>query len=118
MVKKLFFIATLLYIGATASAESYQVKSPDGRIVAELNTDKALSLSFKYNGSKLLQESSIGVVLSDGMDLGKNEGCEPQNLQPQGNHPGTVLSPAKHRNQLSGAESETEEWFRHYSPSL
>ena len=38
MVKKLFFIATLLYIGATASAENYQVKSPDGRIVAELNT--------------------------------------------------------------------------------
>lgn len=72
MVKKLFFIATLLYIGATASAESYQVKSPDGKIVAELNTDKTLSLSFKYNGSKLLQESSIGVVLSDGMDLGKN----------------------------------------------
>ena len=38
--------------------------------MAELNTDKALSLNFKYNGSKLLQESSIGVVLSDGMDLG------------------------------------------------
>ena len=53
MVKKLFFIATLLYIGATASAENYQVKSPDGKIVAELSTDKALSLSFKYNGSKL-----------------------------------------------------------------
>ena len=48
MVKKLFFIATLLYIGATASAENYQVKSPDGKIVAELSTDKALSLSFKY----------------------------------------------------------------------
>lgn len=45
MVKKLFFIATLLYIGATASAENYQVKSPDGKIVAELSTDKALSLS-------------------------------------------------------------------------
>ena len=44
MVKKLFFIATLLYIGATASAESYQVKSPDGKIVAELNTDKTLLL--------------------------------------------------------------------------
>ena len=72
MVKKLFFIATLLYIGATASAENYQVKSPDGKIVAELSTDKALSLNFKYNGSILLQESSIGVVLSDGMDLGKN----------------------------------------------
>lgn len=27
MVKKLFFIATLLYIGATVSAENYLVKS-------------------------------------------------------------------------------------------
>jgi alpha-glucosidase len=43
MVKKLFFIATLLYIGATVSAENYLVKSPDGKIVAELNTNKSLS---------------------------------------------------------------------------
>ena len=72
MVKKLFFIATLLYIGATVSAENYLVKSPDGKIVAELNTNKSLSLQFKYNGSILLQESSIGVTLNDGMDMGKN----------------------------------------------
>ena len=69
MVKKLFFIATLLYIGATVSAENYLVKSPDGKIVAELNTNKSLSLQFKYNGSILLQESSIGVTLNDGMDI-------------------------------------------------
>ena len=53
MVKKLFFIATLLYIGATVSAENYLVTSPDGKIVAELNTNKYLSLQFKYNGSIL-----------------------------------------------------------------
>ena len=43
MVKKLFFIATLLYIGATVSAENYLVKSPDGKIVAE-NNPNSLSL--------------------------------------------------------------------------
>ena len=90
MVKKLFFIATLLYIGATASAENYQVKSPDGKIVAELSTDKALSLSFKYNGSKLLQESSIGVVLSDGMDLGKNPKVASRKIS---NHRETIQAP-------------------------
>ena len=90
MVKKLFFIATLLYIGATASAESYQVKSPDGKIVAELSTDKALSLNFKYNGSKLLQESSIGVVLSDGMDLGKNPKVASRKIS---NHRETIQAP-------------------------
>ena len=90
MVKKLFFIATLLYIGATASAENYQVKSPDGKIVAELSTDKALSLNFKYNGSILLQESSIGVVLSDGMDLGKNPKVASRKIS---NHRETIQAP-------------------------
>ena len=40
MVKKLFFIATLLYIGATASAENYQVKSPDGKTLTKKNSKK------------------------------------------------------------------------------
>ena len=75
---------------ATASAENYQVKSPDGKIVAELSTDKALSLSFKYNGSKLLQESSIGVVLSDGMDLGKNPKVASRKIS---NHRETIQAP-------------------------
>ena len=72
MTKRLLFVATLLYIVATASAESYLVKSPDGKIAATLNTDNCLSLSFQYNGSILMKESSIGVTLRDGMDIGKN----------------------------------------------
>ena len=72
MTKRLLFVATLLYIVASASAESYLVKSPDGKIAATLNTDNCLSLSFQYNGSILMKESSIGVTLRDGMDIGKN----------------------------------------------
>lgn len=90
MVKKLFFIATLLYIGATVSAENYLVKSPDGKIVAELNTNKSLSLQFKYNGSILLQESSIGVTLNDGMDMGKNPKVVSHKLS---NHKETIHAP-------------------------
>ena len=90
MVKKLFFIATLLYIGATVSAENYLVKSPDGKIVAELNTNKYLSLQFKYNGSILLQESSIGVTLNDGMDMGKNPKVASHKLS---NHKETIHAP-------------------------
>ena len=90
MVKKLFFIATLLYIGATVSAENYLVKSPDGKIVAELNTNKSLSLQFKYNGSILLQESSIGVTLNDGMDMGKNPKVASHKLS---NHKETIHAP-------------------------
>lgn len=90
MVKKLFFIATLLYIGATVSAENYLVKSPDGKIVAELNTNKSLSLQFKYNGSILLQESSIGVTLNDGTDMGKNPKVASHKLS---NHKETIHAP-------------------------
>ena len=90
MVKKLFFIATLLYIGATVSAENYLVTSPDGKIVAELNTNKSLSLQFKYNGSILLQESSIGVTLNDGMDMGKNPKVASHKLS---NHKETIHAP-------------------------
>ena len=72
MTKRLLFVATLLYLVASASAESYLVKSPDGKIAATLNTDNCLSLSFQYNGSILMKESSIGVTLRDGMDIGKN----------------------------------------------
>lgn len=90
MVKKLFFIATLLYIGATVSAENYLVTSPDGKIVAELNTNKYLSLQFKYNGSILLQESSIGVTLNDGMDMGKNPKVASHKLS---NHKETIHAP-------------------------
>ena len=90
MVKKLFFIATLLYIGATVSAENYLITSPDGKIVAELNTNKSLSLQFKYNGSILLQESSIGVTLNDGTDMGKNPKVASHKLS---NHKETIHAP-------------------------
>ena len=46
MTKRLLFVATLLYIVATASAESYLVKSPDGKIAATLNTDNFSLLVF------------------------------------------------------------------------
>ena len=53
MTKQLIFIATLLNMATLASADNYLVKSPDGKIVAELNTDKNLSLVFRFNGSTL-----------------------------------------------------------------
>ncbi len=70
MTKQLIFIATLLNMATLASADNYLVKSPDGKIVAELNTDKNLSLVFRFNGSTLLGESPIGMKLKDGRDIG------------------------------------------------
>ena len=90
MTKKLLFIATLLYIGASASAENYLVKSPDGKIVAELNTDKNLSLKFQHNGSVLLKESSIGMKLTDGKEIGSRPKVKSHKLT---NHKETINSP-------------------------
>ena len=103
MVKKLLFIATLLYIGAPVSAENYQVKSPDGKIVAELNTDKNLSLKFKHNGSILLQESSIGIRLTDGMDIGKNPKVASKKLT---NHKETIDAPFYRQQSFTTAYQE------------
>ena len=90
MTKKLLFIATLLYIGASASAENYLVKSPDGKVVAELNTDKNLSLKFQHNGSVLLKESSIGMKLTDGKEIGSRPKVKSHKLT---NHKETINSP-------------------------
>ena len=70
MTKQLILIATLLFMATFVSADNYLVKSPDGKIVAELNTGKKISLVFRYNGSTILRESAIGMKLKDGRDIG------------------------------------------------
>ena len=90
MTKRIFFIATLLYMAATVSADNFLVKSPDGRIAAELSTDKNLSLKFRFNDSELLKESSIGMKLKDGMEIGRNPKVKSHKLS---NHKETINAP-------------------------
>ena len=90
MTKRIFFIATLLYMAATVSAGNFLVKSPDGRIAAELSTDKNLSLKFRFNDSELLKESSIGMKLKDGMEIGRNPKVKSHKLS---NHKETINAP-------------------------
>ena len=60
--KNLFLVAALLYVASNVSAQVYQVKSPNGKILAELNTDKTLSIQFGVKDKILLNKSSIGLV--------------------------------------------------------
>ena len=90
MTKRIFFIATLLYMAATVSADNFLVKSPDGRIAAELSTDKNLSLKFRFNDSELLKESPIGMKLKDGMEIGRNPKVKSHKLS---NHKETINAP-------------------------
>lgn len=95
MLKNLFLITTLLYIGATASADSYQVKSPDGMIVAEINTDDHLSLRLNRAGEEIMPKSSIGMTLEDGTDIGRNPRVTAKRLS---DHRETITAPF-HRQQ-------------------
>lgn len=90
MTKRIFFIATLLYMAATVSADNFLVKSPDGKIAAELSTDKNLSLKFRFNDTELLKESSIGMKLKDGMEIGRNPKVKSHKLS---NHKETINAP-------------------------
>lgn len=78
--KKLFLVATLLYVAYNVSAQVYQVKSPNGNIMAELNTSKTLAIQLGTKDKILMKPSSIGLVQvvdarkkTDGkVDIGNN----------------------------------------------
>ena len=78
--KNLFLVAALLYVASNVSAQVYQVKSPNGKILAELNTNKTLAIQFGTKDKILLKPSSIGLVQvmnagkkTDGkIDIGSN----------------------------------------------
>lgn len=71
-MKRILLLATLLYMVLAAAAQSYQVKSPNGAIVAEINTHNHLTLKFCFNSLGLMQCSAIGLRLDDGTDIGDN----------------------------------------------
>ena len=87
---KILAFATLLYMATPAAAQSYQVKSPDGKITAELNTDKNLSILFNLNGTQLLKKSEIGLKLQDGKEIGKNPKVKSHKLT---RHKETISAP-------------------------
>ncbi len=103
MTKRIFFIATLLYMATSVSADNYLVKSPDGKIAAEINTDNNLSLKFRFNGSELLKESSIGMKLKDGMEIGKNPKVKSHKLS---NHKETINAPFYRQQNFATAYQE------------
>ena len=103
MTKRIFFIATLLYMAASVSADNYLVKSPDGKIAAELNTDNNLSLKFRFNDSEVMKESSIGMKLMDGKEIGSRPKVKSHKLT---NHKETINSPFYRQKSFSTAYQE------------
>ena len=67
-MKPLFFI--LLLSAFTATAKTYSVESPDGRLQVEVSTGERLTYCVSLCEDKLVQESEIAMILSDGTVYG------------------------------------------------
>ena len=69
-MKPLFFI--LLLSAFTATAKTYSVDSPDGRLKVEVGTGERLTYSISLCEDKLVQESEIAMILDDETVYGGN----------------------------------------------
>ena len=69
-MKPLFFI--LLLSAFTATAKTYSVDSPDGRLKVEVGTGERLTYSISLCDDKLVQESEIAMILDDETVYGGN----------------------------------------------
>ena len=74
--KNLLMCATLLLMASPMMADDFQVKSPDGKNVAEVNTDNYLSIQIKHNSEVLMPKSDIGITLLSGKSVQDNKGLD------------------------------------------
>jgi alpha-glucosidase len=54
------------------TAKTYQVKSPDGKIVISINTGAAVNWSVKHGDADVIMPSAVSITLANGEVLGKN----------------------------------------------
>lgn len=53
------------------AAQTFSLKSPDGRLEVDINTTPQLQYQLKVDGEVLISPSAIGLQFADGMDIGK-----------------------------------------------
>ncbi len=58
--------------GATARAESHELKSPDGRLLVRIETDGQVRYSVQLDGRPLTGPNTLSMTLGDGRVLGKD----------------------------------------------
>ena len=67
-MKPLFLI--LLLSAFTATAKTYSVESPDGRLKVDVGAGERLTYSISLDEEKLVHESEIAMILEDGTMYG------------------------------------------------
>ena len=71
-MRKIFILFSMVIYGAALlAAHDYQVKSPDGRLLVTISTDKQITYSVKYDGLLMLLPSPISMQLDNGQTWGK-----------------------------------------------
>ena len=71
-MKKAILAASALLLGLTASASGpITLSSPDGHITATITPGDSLTYSVSYNGTEVLQPSTLALTLSDGSNVGR-----------------------------------------------
>ncbi|MBR5062441.1 MAG: glycoside hydrolase family 97 protein [Prevotella sp.] len=65
-------ICFLIFFNINILSRGINVSSPNGRIVAVIDDDGQLSLSISLDGKMLMQPSPIGLLLTDGTNIGMN----------------------------------------------
>ena len=78
-VKVLFVLGSLLPF--VLSAETFMLKSPDGRLEVNIDTNQQLQYQLKVDGEVLIKPSAIGLEFADGLQFGKNAEVQSQQQQ-------------------------------------
>ena len=68
-----FFAAMLLVTTAWAAPKTYELKSPDGRLKVEIMTGNGICYTLQHDSDLLLQDSYIGLYMTDGTAYGEND---------------------------------------------
>lgn len=103
-------ISALLAFAAQARAETYSVKSPDGRIEASVDDGAGLSFSLKADGKVLLEKCAIGMDTDRGF-LGRDAVAQSQKLS---SHKGTLESVFGTRKTVADEYNQLELGFKNF----
>ena len=68
-----FLAAMLLVTTAWAAPKTYELKSPDGRLKVEIKTGNGICYTLKHDSDLLLQDSYVGMYMTDGTAYGEND---------------------------------------------
>src|ERR1044072_8642923 len=74
-MKNLVTYLLVVFITCSATAQkgkSFEVRSPDGKIIVTINVTKNLSWSVKHENTQVLIPSFISLLLNNGEVLGRN----------------------------------------------